>query len=129
MYSTQESEFRGIYIEFYTQAEVLSLNHLEEIEYVRQPVHASFAQQQGIVGQVFYDTWKFKAEHQSITIFLTEGMTQGILEYAVEYGQVPRRIVIDVQPQFKSILSGVYNSLQNHFDVEDQEDDDKENEI
>jgi hypothetical protein len=125
LYSTQESEFRGIYIEFYTQAEVLSLNHLEEIEYVRQPVHASFAQQQGIVGQVFYDTWKFKAEHQSITIFLTEGMTQGILEFGPG---VPRRIVIDIQPQFKSILSGVYNSLQNHFDVEDQEDDDKENE-
>jgi hypothetical protein len=100
---------------------VIGLTHLEEIEYVRQPVHPSFAQQQGLSGQVFYDTWKFKSETNSISIFLTDGMTQGILEYG------PRRIVIDVQPQFKTILSQVYNAIQYHFDVEDHEDDDKEN--
>ena len=122
LYSTVESPTRGIYIEFHVGSEIVRLDHIEDIEFVRQPVHSSFAQQQGLVGQVYYDTWKFRSEQDIISIFITDGMTQGVLEHG------PRRIVIELQSTFKSILSGVYDALQFHFDVEDSYDDDKENE-
>jgi hypothetical protein len=85
-------------------------------------VHPTFAQQQGMVGQRYYDMWKFRSEQDIISILITDGMTQGILEHG------PRRIVIDLQSTFKFILSGVYDALKYHFDVEESYDDDKENE-
>lgn len=85
-------------------------------------MHPTFAQQQGMVGQRYYDMWKFRSEQDIISILITDGMTQGILEHG------PRRIVIDLQSTFKSILSGVYDALKYHFDVEESYDDDKENE-
>jgi hypothetical protein len=128
-YSTLETPPDGIFIEFtfFQQVQKLRLAHIEEIEFVRQQVHAAYAQQQGISPQTFYDTWMFTNATHSISISITDGQPHGVLVYKT--GAMENRIKLDLQQNFKSILTDTYNALQEVFNVEMHDDDDKENEF
>jgi hypothetical protein len=127
-YSTDDTQSSGIFIEFtfFKQQHRLRLEHIEDVEFVRQTVHAAYAQQHGLSAQTFYDTWTFLANGKKISISIIDGQSTGVL--TIQSEGVENRLQLELQSNFKTVLSNVYKALSDTLDMEDQEDDDKENE-